>query len=283
MAAPSTALTPSGESIAPYVLVAVLGHAGLLCGLVLIEALYALIAPAPPLVDMTKVIEITGISMPAKEFAEVPRNATRTAAPPPPTAELAPPAPSPEAPLPPPPPVQSELAFQKPTAPTALEPTKAPPAPQAAKTQPEPVDRSAERDAAMRDLKMASLLDDLGDPGTENRTSQGPNVDSRASGRTTFGSGAYDPDLSPYAEQIRRILKDHFAPLPVLKGKGLSVTLSVKIDDTGRVLGSSVKKSSGNPSFDQSAIAATTDATLPRPPQKLQDGVPQSFDAVFTE
>jgi hypothetical protein len=59
MSAPASALQDTGESIAPYVLVAVLAHAGMLCCLVLVEALYALFAPEFKPIDPDTFIEIT--------------------------------------------------------------------------------------------------------------------------------------------------------------------------------------------------------------------------------
>jgi TonB family protein len=273
MSAPASALQDTGESIAPYVLVAVLAHAGMLCCLVLVEALYALFAPEFKPIDPDTFIEITAVSMPAQRLAPTIENATR-AAPPPSAAEPAPTAPAFE---PPPPTVQSDLAFQQPKPVVTPVPTLEKPAAAA-------VDHSAQRDAAMRDVKMSSLLDELAEDGPSNRTSGGPNVDPRVSSRTPFGSGAYDPALSPYVEQVRRILKDRFNPLPVFQGKGYKVKLKVLIDDSGRVLDAQVKSSSGNASYDAAAkAAATSSGSLPRPPETLQDGQPQWFDADFSD
>lgn len=275
MAAPASALQDSGESIAPYVLVALLAHAGMLCCLVLVEALYALFTPEFKPIDPDTFIEITAVSMPAQRLAPTIENATR-AAPPPPAAT---PEPTPVAPAfePPPPPVQSNLAFQQPKPAVTPVPTAQKPAPAA-------VDHSAERARALSDLKMAGLLDELAEDGPTNRTSGGPNVDPRVTSRTPFGSGAYNPELSPYVEQIRRILKDRFNPLPVFQGKGYKVKLKVLIDDSGRVLDAQVKSSSGNASYDAAAkAAATSSGSLPRPPETLQDGQPQWFDADFSD
>ena len=53
---------------------------------------------------------------------------------------------------------------------------------------------------------------------------------------------------------------------------------------TTSVLDAQVKSSSGNASYDAAAkAAATSSGSLPRPPETLQDGQPQWFDADFSD
>lgn len=257
---------PPSEHLGPYVLVALLGHAGVIVGLVALERLIAMFGPPEPDFTADDVIEVIAVNMPAATFSPIPQNATKAT---PSTAPEAQPVPSAAEP---PPPVQSDLAFRtdKAEVPSNTPPNpKAPTAPAAdAKAD------TTKMKALMDDLNsMDDLLDELADDGSRNRASAGPEVDpANATGRVYVG-GISDPELKRYIDTVSKLISEHHSPLPALVGQGLVTVVRVKVGDDGTLLEQKLEKSCGNPSFDRSAVAAVADTRrVPALPSKYHDG-----------
>jgi TonB family protein len=69
-----------------------------------------------------------------------------------------------------------------------------------------------------------------------------------------------------------------------LVGNGYKVVVVVEVDDSGRVLKATVERGSSNASYDASAkSAALAVGTVPRPPDKYQDGQPNRYRITFTD
>ena len=80
-----------------------------------------------------------------------------------------------------------------------------------------------------------------------------------------------------YGAQIVMAVQPNWSWPPLAQGN-LSVTLYLKVDATGRVLDVRVEASSGNPSFDSSAVAAVRRTqTLPPPPTPAHNEIVLSF------
>ncbi len=102
-----------------------------------------------------------------------------------------------------------------------------------------------------------------------------------ASARGPGGSGAaglsgtrstlQEVRLRAYYNRLWEHVNSHWGIPPGLKGRGLSVILSVVIDRNGRILRRVVEESSGSPPFDESALRALERAQ-PLPP--IPDEVP---------
>ena len=182
--------------------------------------------------------------------------------------------------------------------PAAAAPARAKPAPAPAPARPvseaELEQKVAERIAALRQKHgpeeapagpapaEPSALGRLG----ERRVSQA--VDAirrridRASARGPGGSGAaglsgsrsalQEVRLRAYYNRLWEHVNSHWSIPPGLRGRGLSVILSVVIDRNGRILRRVVEESSGSPPFDESALRALERAQpLPPIPAEVPD------------
>lgn len=263
MNAPRNAFTPDGQSLAPYILVAVLGHVGVLCALMLLEVLFSWLNP-PPEIDPSKAMEVTILGVAAPKFAETPQDAMRAA--PPPKAPEAPPPPPAEAP--PPVPNPSDLALQVPEEQKKTEETPKPPKAPAAEEDP----LKAAREQAARDQKLSSLLDDLAE-GPENRDAAGPVVDPSSRARSGIGDPSGSAVCTAWAKRVQLVLDQQFVVLPAFQGKGLAATLSMTFTAEGGVRDASVAKSSGNAGYDGSAVASAKNvSSVPAPPAECAPG-----------
>ena len=129
-------------------------------------------------------------------------------------------------------------------------------------------EKKKEEDKKKRAEERAKRLAALGEKNRE-ETSKDGSDDSSSNG----SSGPIDAILGKYIEQCRQEILSNWNPLPTLieENPDLQVVLEVKIDANGTLSKPVVRQSSGNSSFDRSAIIALRKTKkLPIPPTKYQ-------------
>lgn len=128
--------------------------------------------------------------------------------------------------------------------------------------------KKEEEDKKKRAEERAKKLAALGAKERE-ETSKDGTEDKGTSGQT----GPIDPELGRYIEQCRTQIVGNWNPIPTLleENPDLQVILEVKIDASGTLSAPVIRTSSGNDSFDRSAmIALRKTKRLPIPPAKYQ-------------
>lgn len=269
-APPSSTLDPPRQPLFLPFLGALLLHGGL----VFVFALWSVLCVASkPVLDLNRTVEVSFVEM--KRAEGLPTIATRTPEPqgvaqpdPQPAAAPEPPTPAPE-----PPPVQSDLVLHQPE-PAPVTPAPVSPAP------PAPPDRSADRQRALDEARRAAALEQAR-IGSENVEATDPNG---TSDRTVNAGGVgnpADPELARWKVRTEALFTSQFNPIQ--DDPNLSAVVQVRFDpDTGRVLGSSIRTSSGNASFDAAATRAAAAVTqIDTPPDRFRDIVGSRLDITF--
>ena len=133
------------------------------------------------------------------------------------------------------------------------------------------VKEDPDREKALREMRrqaaMANLQPDA-PLGTQDRARTSPDGVEGATGSSSGSVG--DPVLAAWHEQIKGAVFPNFKPIQT--DAGLEVILAVTIDRQGNIVGTSVRKSSGNVSFDAAARRALdkTGAVPPAPPELMR-------------
>ncbi len=265
--APPSALHAPADALLPWMGGAAVGHVVLVAVFIGLNAL--LDTPPPePLFELDNVIEVALMPMPKSETA-LPTRATRQAAP-----RAAETPPEPEAPPEPPPPRESEMVVKTPDAKPTPKPAAAVPK------------DSTRREAPNPQLKMDDLLAELADAdvGPKDREASSPDGVKGAAPSRTVGAGSSDPELRAYISQLQQLFMKEFRPLPAYRGQGLKATVFVWVEDDGKVTKAAIDKSSGNASYDQSALtAAEAVPVVPLPPPAYRDGTSRNYKIVFSD
>jgi TonB family protein len=133
------------------------------------------------------------------------------------------------------------------------------------------VKEDPDREKALRDMRRAEAMANLQPDaplGTQDRARTSPDGVEGATGSSAGSVG--DPVLAAWHEQIKGAVFPNFKPIQT--DKGLEVILAVTIDRQGNIVGTSVRKSSGNVSFDAAARRALdkTGAVPPAPPELMR-------------
>jgi len=255
-------LVPDRQSLAFPVLFALVAHVGLAAGI--IAASNWSLRTRKPVLDPSEVMEVSMIVLPRTDRSMV--QAARRA------------------------PVQRGDTMDAPRTPSQPDPVKTSDltvaSPTAEQTRGRP-DRSAERNARMRQMMMQQLLEGLEDApeGDADVQAADPNSTSDVGYNTGGRGSAGDPEMARYYTEVRKLFFDNFNPLPAIAmtNPDISCTVHVEVDPaTGRVLSSSVTVPSGNASWDgaaQRAVAAVT--TIPLPPEKYRHLLAGGYDVVF--
>ncbi|MFH1018785.1 MAG: cell envelope integrity protein TolA [Pseudomonadota bacterium] len=94
------------------------------------------------------------------------------------------------------------------------------------------------------------------------------------------GSGAIDPELAAYMEQVKQLISGNLIWLNQVKPV---VVVEFHIDSAGNIENATISKNSGNPSYDAAVLRAVKKSSpIPLPPPKfaaeLQDGFAIQFD-----
>lgn len=248
---PPSLFDDRGERLWPFVFGAAVGHGTVLGGMLAVSFLMSFLTPAPaPLIDPDDSMEVAVVSMAkAPGLPQLAMHAPRASG----------------APVPsnvPPPPQVSDLAYRDPVNPEP-KPTGSP-------------DDDVRRQELMDEMRRQDLLGSLDGPeGPEDRQATSPDG---ADGGSGTALGANDP----YAAALRKAYDPVFQPLPALRGKGLVAKVLIKADASGRVLATSLKKSSGNESWDRSAMAAAESLeSIPPPPPERAAAVASGFVLAF--
>ncbi|TNE89653.1 MAG: TonB family protein [Deltaproteobacteria bacterium] len=242
-----SALIPEKQSLALPFVASVVGH----FGVALIVGVLTLLANMArgPILDPNDVMEVSMVVLPKSE--KMPERATR--APVPKGEQVPDPTPQPK------PPVESDLKFETEEAPKA-EGTP---------------DRSADREALMRELKRKQLLDAAAaDVGPVDRDATDPDSTSDEAINTGGSGAAADPELAKWVVKVREIFAKDFRPLPTIVSANPNIrcVMLVKIDGDGNVLARQMHEPSGNASYDGAAErAAAAVSKVPPPPEKYQD------------
>ena len=120
------------------------------------------------------------------------------------------------------------------------------------------------QDAPQVDLEdlIADAREEAGDGPALTAKPKGPRVD----GPT--GPGIVDPDRARWQEKVRTHVRRHWQLQPGFRGKGLSTEVVVTLSASGQIFGFEIRRSSGNPWFDESVDKYLSDETeLPAPPR----------------
>lgn len=211
---------------------------------------------ARPLIDPADVIEVSMVALP-KPQSRVPQK------------EMARPAPAPQARVQP---VPQAVAAP------GLAPVE--PLPPDAEPPDDSEDRQARRDALMRDMKRAALLDDMRSrpEGPADQTATSTAGDGSTQGTADRAVG--DVERARYGEDVRRAFYQGFNPLQ--DDPGLSAVMWVWIDASGKVLRHELHRSSDNGSFDAAVERALREVRqVPPPPSGLVSGGSLRLDLVF--
>jgi len=97
-------------------------------------------------------------------------------------------------------------------------------------------------------------------------------------------TGPFNAKMSAYQRRVRDRIQEFWHPLErlVKEQPDLTVVIELHIDNAGTILSPAVLRSSGNPSFDASALRAVERAaTLPLPPEDLQEQAQKGFVVSF--
>jgi TonB family protein len=133
-----------------------------------------------------------------------------------------------------------------------LKDEEAPP-PKGAKT------REAERDALLAQARKEELLRDLSTPeGPQDQVKTDPNGVDPKDAILGVGMGINDPALARWQAACRERILPNWTPLPavVAAHPTYAVQLVVRVSPTGAMSDPEIYKSSGDPSFDQTALRA---------------------------
>jgi outer membrane biosynthesis protein TonB len=245
-------LIPEAQPLTIPLVFAVLLHA--CTGGTLVAADYAadFLSPREPIIDLSDTVEVSLVQL--KHTDKMPTRAT-------------------VAPIAPAPPKESDLTYTKPDA----------------KPQPKSVpDRTTERTALLEQLERQRLMQEAIE-GAKTRAATDPDSTATES-ISTGGVGAHaDPELARWMQSARKIFEDEFEiqKLTVKRvadaDPGIKAEYNVDFDpETGRVLGWSPFRPSGNPVYD-AAVERSIQAvsTIPLPPEKYKDTVGSRLTITF--
>ena len=176
--------------------------------------------------------------------------------------------PTPDAPPTPPPPNPSDLAFETPEAP---------------KVDGDP-DAAARREALLAEARRKQLIANMGAPiGAEDRAATAAGATGDGSAETVIGTG--DPETARWKQKVKEAVSANWHPLVALcvQEPRLEAHVRFAVDMGGRQTEEAkVARSSGNASFDASALrAATMTGALPPPPAKYADAGGVTSTMVF--
>ena len=208
--------------------------------------------PTEALFDPNKVMMVSAVALP-KSTSAMPDKPMRT--PDPPTG-------APEAVVAPPPPTSSDMRFADPKA-------------EKAKGQEKVVDRSQDREAMLNKARRENLLRDMNAAiGPEDHTATDPNgVDPSMAILGSGASGNMDPELARFVAGVKAAILPNWNVLPTtLKAHpDYEVIVLIPVGPDGKLGLGKVLKGTGDPSFDNSVIAAIArTGRLPPPPAKYR-------------
>ena len=212
-----------------------------------------------PIIDPQKSIEVAMVVLP-KAKTRMPDRAARAKVP-----KGTSPKPAPQ----PPPVRESDLAIHKPdVAPKAGQP-----------------DRTADRDAALKNLMRENLLENLLAPdGPRDRDATDPDSEATEAINALGPGVRADPEYAKYIGKIQALFMRNFKPLDAVVSQqpNLECVIHVSVDDSGKVKRQKVVEPSGNPSFDASATAAAAAVTqVPLPPDRFRALMTQGYTIKF--
>jgi len=252
VAAIRSVLIPEPQPLTIPLVFAVLLHA--CTGGALIAADYAtdFFSPRGPIIDISDTVEVSLVQL--KHTDAMPTRAT-----------VALPEPAP--------PKESDLTYTKPDA----------------KPRPKSVpDRTSERETLLKELERQRLMQEAIE-GAKTRAATDPDSTATESIQTGGFGGRADPELARYKLSVEQIFNDEFETQKLTVKRVADVNPGIKAEynvdfdpETGRVLGWSPYRPSGNPVYDaavERAIQAIS--TLPLPPEKYQDTVGTRFTITF--
>lgn len=220
------------------------GHGAVVLGLFVGECMTR---PDAPLIDPNKVMMVSAVALP-KQVTRLPQKAMHTP-------EAAPGAADDAAPIPP---TASDMT---------LHDEKAP------EKSGRKVDRTADREALLRQARKDALLKDLATPtGPEDHARTDPHgVDPSEAVFGAGGPGVNDPVLARYQESCRAAIYPNWTPLPstVASHPEFEVWVEVEVKADGSIGTPRVVRGTGDTSFDRSALMAVAKTgRLPPPPEK---------------
>ena len=140
-------------------------------------------------------------------------------------------------------------------------------------------------DEMKRLVDMATVLSDLGPEADQDSTQSDP--DSTSNEHVNLGSTGVpaDPELARYIQKIRVLYHKNFNPLPTIVAANPKIECMVHVQfemNTGRVTTVKMQRSSGNASYDGSAIRAVESvSTVPLPPDRFQAYFTDGYLMVF--
>jgi len=247
-------LIPEPQPLTIPLVFAVLLHACVGGSLFAADQVADFFTPRKPIIDLSETVEVSLVQLAHTDA--MPTRATVVAPPPAP-------------------PKESDLTYIKPDAKPAPRPKAVP-------------DRTSEREALLEELERKRLIQEALEGA---RTRDATDPDSTATESISaggFGARA-DPELARYKQSVEEIFIDEFETQKLTVKRvadanpGIKAEYNVDFDpETGRVLGWSPYRPSGNPVYDSAverAIQAIT--TIPLPPEKYKDTVGSRFTITF--
>jgi len=219
----------------------------------LLALLVLWIGPSPGDLDLPPVVSIDLVAAPRASVAPAPSRAAARPAPPKP----APPAPAPKPSAAPPPPPKAKTKVLPQEAPQA----SAKPVPQKPRERP----KELEYDDAL-----AALREEAGEPAPSAEAESEAALDDAgpASESGPSGSGRLDPEHAAWQIAVNRHIRKSWVVPTEYRGSGLRTLLAITILGDGTVIGQpTVRRSSGDPRYDDNAVRAVSQASpLPPPP-----------------
>lgn len=254
-----TVLRQRGQPFLRPLLLSVFGHGAVLFVGLLSTLLMNQCSTRKPIIDPTKSIQVAMVVLP-KAKTRMPDRAARAKVP-----KGTSPKPTPK----PPPVRESDLTIHKPeVVPKAGDP-----------------DRSADRDAALKNLMRENLLENLLAPdGPRDRDATDPNSDATEAINALGPGVRADPEYAKYIGKIQALFMRNFKPLDAITSQqpNLECVIHVTVDDSGQVTGQNMVEVSGNPSFDASASSAAAAVTqVPLPPDRFRALMTQGYTIKF--
>jgi TonB family protein len=144
-------------------------------------------------------------------------------------------------------------------------------------------DPNAAKKAAIQRALLQALAEDAVE-GDKDQAATSKNGDASSNDLATAKANARtDPEWARYIQQLKKLFRAGFHPLPTTyEGGKISTTVHVEVDASGAVQSHSVLKSSGNDSYDAAAERAVDAVSMvPLPPEAFRALATEGYDVDF--
>lgn len=264
-------LVPESQPLVLPFLAAILGHAAILGCFLGASSILELIWPKPPPFQVPEHMEVAVLMPKAKNredrATKVIRDKGENVASKPENSDA-----------PPPPIKESDLSVPDPNKKDQKLETKA-----ETKADDRAGDPNAAKKAAIQKALLQALAEDAAE-GDKDQAATSKDGDPDASAVATAKANARtDPEYARYIQQLKKLFRAGFHPLPTTyEGGKRSTMIHVTVDAAGNVTSHDVVKSSGNDSYDAAAERAVEAITsVPLPPERFRALAEEGYDVDF--